>query len=237
MSHRLQRNECCLTQILYPARSHKYKGKSNLDGGRGAATSLLDLDLDVGDGAACPGQICDAGVGVLGVVVGNGGLDGILSEHRAVKLDGRKAQLLRHIGVLNLASLIKGHTANQLSQITGRGDSTTTAESLEDDIIDTAGVLVHTDLQLHDIATGGRADETGTHVLVARLHGADIARVVVVVKDLLVVSSALHSWGGSSTVDGLGGLEAGERSEGAASCDRADARGDSDEALEHCDWY
>lgn len=58
--------------------------KNILDGGRGATTGLLDLDLDVGNGTACAGQICGAGVGVLGVVVGDGGLDGILSEHGAV---------------------------------------------------------------------------------------------------------------------------------------------------------
>lgn len=144
-------------------------------------------------------------------------------------LDRGQTQLLRHIGVLNLSSLVEGHTAHEFSQVTGRSDGTTTAEGLEDDVVDTAGVLVHADLQLHDIATGGRADETGTDILVALLHGADIAGVVVVVQDLLVVSSALLGWGGSSTADGgLSGLQAGEGRKGAASGDGADAGSNGD---------
>lgn len=56
----------------------------NLCGGSGTTGSLLDLNLDVRDGGACPGQVGCASVGVLGVVVGDGGLDGILGKHGAV---------------------------------------------------------------------------------------------------------------------------------------------------------
>lgn len=56
----------------------------NLYGRSGATGSLLDLDLDVGDGSTCPGQVGCASVGVLGVVVGDSGLDGVLGEHGAV---------------------------------------------------------------------------------------------------------------------------------------------------------
>ena len=151
-------------------------------------------------------------------------------------LHGRQTQLLCHIGVLNRASLVEGHTANELGQITRRSDSATTAESLEDNVVDTAGVLVHANLQLHDIATGGGTDETSADVLVTLLHGTDISGVIVVIQDLLVVSSALLSWGGSSTTDGgLSGLQAGEGRKGTACCDRADTGSNGDKALEHCE--
>lgn len=135
-------------------------------------------------------------------------------------LHGRQTELLCHIGVLNLASLVEGHAAHKLGQIAGGGDGTATAEGLEDDIVDAAGVLVHADLQLHDIAAGGGADKSGTDILVALLHGANIAGVVVVVQDLLVVSAAL---GSDATKSRLGGLEGSKRGESAACGDRADA--------------
>lgn len=45
---------------------------------------LVDLGLDVGHGRTRPGEVGGAGLGVLGVVVGDGGLDSVLCEHRAV---------------------------------------------------------------------------------------------------------------------------------------------------------
>lgn len=48
--------------------------------GRAAGGGLVNI----GHGGACPGKVGGTGLGVLGVVVGDGGLDGILSEHGAV---------------------------------------------------------------------------------------------------------------------------------------------------------
>lgn len=149
-------------------------------------------------------------------------------------LNRRQAQLLRHIRVLNLASFLQGHTPDKLGQIRRRSDRTTTAESLEDHVIDATGFLIHADLELHDIATSGGADETGTNVLVALLHGSDIPGVVVVVEDLLVVASPLDR-GRCLTLDRLDGLQAGEGSESTGRRN-ADAGGDCDETLEHCDY-
>lgn len=154
-------------------------------------------------------------------------------DGRIHTLDRGQAELLGHIGVLNLAGFIEGHAADQLGQVAGGGDGGATAEGLEDDIIDLAGVLVHADLKLHDIATGGGADEAGTDVLVALLEGADVAGVVVVVQNLLVVSSALSRSRGWDTAGGLDGLQAGEGSEGARR-HSADAGSDGDKTLEHC---
>jgi len=194
---------------------------------------LVDLGLDVGHGRTRPGEVGGAGLGVLGVVVGDGGLDSVLCEHRAVQLNRRQAQLLSNLRILNLTRLIQGHTADQFSQIRRRSNRATTAKSLEDHVIDAARLLVHTDLELHDIATSGSADKTGTNVLVALAHGSDVPGVAVVVEDLFVVASPL-GWGGG--LDGLGvdGLQASEGSEGTRR-HNADAGGDGDETLEHGD--
>lgn len=96
-------------------------------------------------------------------------------------LHRRKTKLLRNLGVANLTRLIKGHPTDQLGQITRASNGTPATESLELDVADFVGVLVDLDLKLHDIATGGGADETGANVTVTLLHGADIAGVVVVV--------------------------------------------------------
>lgn len=53
----------------------------------------------------------------LGPVVLDGRLDGILSEHGAVKLDGWKAELLSNLGVLDLGSFVKGETFDTFSHV------------------------------------------------------------------------------------------------------------------------
>lgn len=47
----------------------------------------------------------------------------------------------------------------------------------------------HPQLQLHDVAAGGRSHQASAHVGIILVHGADIARRFVVVDDLLVVTA------------------------------------------------
>lgn len=96
-------------------------------------------------------------------------------------LDRRKAKLLSNLSVADLTRLFEGHPTDQLGQITRASDGTPTTESLELDVADLVAVLVDLNLELHDIATGGGTDETGTNVNVTLLHGADVAGVVVVI--------------------------------------------------------
>lgn len=101
--------------------------------------------------------------------------------NRGRTLHRRKAKLLGNLSVANFTRLIEGHPTDQLGQITRASNGTPATESLELDIADLVGVLVNLDLELHDIATSGGADETGANVTITLLHGADIAGVVVVV--------------------------------------------------------
>lgn len=57
------------------------KKKVNLNG---SSRATGNLNLNVRNDAARPGQICGTGVGVLGVVIGDSRLDSILGKHGAV---------------------------------------------------------------------------------------------------------------------------------------------------------
>ena len=104
-------------------------------------------------------------------------------------LDGWQAKLLSNLGVLDAAGLLEGHATDKLGQVAAAGNGRAAAEGLELDVRDGVVVGIDLDLKLHDIAAGRGADETGADVAVALAHAADIARVVVVVQDLLVVGS------------------------------------------------
>ena len=104
-------------------------------------------------------------------------------------LDGWQAKLLSDLGVLDATGLLKGHATDKLSKIAAAGDGRAASESLELDVGDGVVVGVDLNLQLHHIAASRGADEAGADITVALSHASDIARVVVVVKDLLVVSS------------------------------------------------
>ena len=133
------------------------------------------------------GQVGTASLGVLGVVVGDGGLDGVLSQHRAVELDGGQAQLLGDLSVLDLAGIVEAHAAHELGEVAAGGDGGAAAERLELDIGDAVCLGVDSDLQLHHVATSRGADEAGADVEILLVHGTDISGPRVVVEDLFVV--------------------------------------------------
>lgn len=122
-------------------------------------------------------EVRGLGMRVLGVVVGNGGLDGILGKHRAVQFHGWQAELLGNLSVLNFRGLVQGHAADELRQITGAGNGGAASERLELDIADGVRVWVHLDLQLHHIAAGRSAYETGAHIVGILVHRSDVARL------------------------------------------------------------
>ncbi|MOA64143.1 hypothetical protein D3C78_1901070 [compost metagenome] len=54
------------------------------------------------------------------------------------------------------------------------------------------GVGVHLDLQLHDVAALGGADDAGADVVLALGEGADVPGLLVVVDELVAVSHRIH---------------------------------------------
>jgi hypothetical protein len=103
----------------------------------------------------------------------------------AVKLDRGKAELLGNLGVLDRAGILEGHATDTLGHVRGRSDGRATAKSLELDVDNLSGLLVDLDLELHDITTGGCADETGTDEGIGLVEGSDVAGTLIVVNDLV----------------------------------------------------
>ena len=82
----------------------------------------------------------------------------------AMQLDGRQSKLLCDFSVLDRAGGFERQALDALSHVAARGDSRAAPERLELDVADNA-VLVHADLQLHDIATSvvGSSRHTTKH--------------------------------------------------------------------------
>ena len=109
--------------------------------------SLTDLHLSSGgcrsrcainlrDLQASPAKVCLLDVGILGVVVGDGGLDAVLGEHAAVQLDRWQAEFLGNVCVLDLRGLVQRHPADELGEVRGRGNGASAAKGLELDVGD-----------------------------------------------------------------------------------------------------
>merc|ERR1719510_402214 len=124
----------------------------------------------------------------LQFVVFQSRLDGVFSQHRAVKLDGRKGEFLSNVTVLNASRLIQVFPFDPLGGETAACYGRATAERLELGISDLT-VLVNLDLQFHDVPTGGSSHQTSPDIDLLRIHLANIAGVLVVVDHLLVVES------------------------------------------------
>lgn len=116
---------------------------------------------------------------LLDLVVGQGCLDGILSQHRAMQLHRGQTQLFGNVCVLQLASLIDGFSLHPFGGQGTACDCRSTAKSFEFGINDFA-ILVHFDLQFHDITTGRCSDQSGSNGHVLLVQRAHVARVLVV---------------------------------------------------------
>src|SRR5688572_8581684 len=123
---------------------------------------------------------------VLFLVVLDRRLDRVLGEDRAVDLDRRQRQLLRDLGVLDGRRLVERLALDPLGDQRARGDGRAAAVGLEARVLD-AAVGADLDLQLHHVAAGGCADHAGAYRLVAFFEGTDVARVLVMVDDLIAV--------------------------------------------------
>src|SRR6266850_2564621 len=114
-------------------------------------------------------------------------LDRVLRQHRAVDLHRRQLQLVHDVGVLDLGGLVDRLALQPLGGQARRRDGAAAAERLELGVFDHPGVEVDLDLQLHHVAAFRRADEPRAHPRRVLGEGPDVARVVVVVDDLLAI--------------------------------------------------
>ena len=110
-------------------------------------------------------------------------LDGVLGKHAAVKLDGRQAQVLGDVSVLDLHDVVQGSPLDPLGGQAAARDGGAAAESLEARVDDVT-VVVHLDLQLHHVAASRRSDQASADVLVVLVERPHVPWVLVVVDDL-----------------------------------------------------
>ncbi len=105
-----------------------------------------------------------------------------------MELDRRKRQLLGNDGIFYSGGSIDGLALDPLRGEGRRRDGRAAAERLELGVGDLA-VLVHFDLQPHDVAARGRAHKTRAHVCLGRVQFSDVARILVVIDNLSATKS------------------------------------------------
>ena len=91
------------------------------------------------------------------------------------------------LGVFDLARLFQRPALDPLGQQRARRDCRSATVGLELRILDDP-VIVDLDLQTHDVTTGWCTHHPGTHVRRVLVQYADVARVFVVIDDLVAVS-------------------------------------------------
>ncbi|GMT23679.1 hypothetical protein PFISCL1PPCAC_14976, partial [Pristionchus fissidentatus] len=123
---------------------------------------------------------------LLLLVILESSLDGVLGQHGAVELDGREGELPRDILVLNLLSPLDSLSVDPFSGERGRGDSRSTSEGLELGINDLS-IVVHLNLELHDISAGGSSDNSSSDVRIILVQRTNVTRILVMIYYLLVI--------------------------------------------------
>src|SRR5262245_25722803 len=106
-------------------------------------------------------------------------------------LDWRQPQLVDDVRVLDLRGLVHRPPLEPLGGEARGGDGTTAAECLELGVLDDPGVEVDLDLQLHDVAAFRCADQYRPVAREFLGEGPDIARVAVVIDNLVAVSHGM----------------------------------------------
>mmetsp|Transcript_20623 Transcript_20623/g.72824 ORF Transcript_20623/g.72824 Transcript_20623/m.72824 type:complete len:270 (+) Transcript_20623:297-1106(+) len=130
-----------------------------------------------------------AGLGgglLLGVVL-DSRLDRVLRKHAAVQLHRRQLQVRRDVRVLHVQRVVERAPLQPLGRHAARGDGAAAAERLELGIHHHA--VLHPDLKLHHVAARRRAHQPRAHVRRGLVERADVARVLIVVYNVLVVAA------------------------------------------------
>src|SRR5262249_26969928 len=99
--------------------------------------------------------------------------------------------MLGDLGVLDLLRLVDRLALDPLGRQRAGGDRRAAAEGLELGVLDPA-VGAYPDLQLHDVATGRRADEPGADAGIVLVQRADIARVLVVLDQFVAIAHVVN---------------------------------------------
>ena len=104
-----------------------------------------------------------------------------------MNLHGRKGEFLYDLCVLDRERFFDGFALNPFGREGRGGNRRAAAEGLELRVFDDVGLRIDFNLQLHHVAALGSADQAGAHIGVFFVHGADVARIVVVVDYFIAV--------------------------------------------------
>jgi hypothetical protein len=86
------------------------------------------------------------------------------SSSQSLTLDGWQTEFLCNLGIPDLGGVLQRHSPHQLSQVTRTRNRAAAAKGLELDIADGVVGGIHPDLELHNVATGRRTDESRANV-------------------------------------------------------------------------
>jgi hypothetical protein len=96
--------------------------------------------------------------------------------------------VLRDVLVLNFNSVLDQHSLQYFSRVAATCDGRSTAESLENGLVNFARLFINLDLQLHDVAARWRTYQSSTYVRVLFVQRSYVSWVFIVVQDIFVVS-------------------------------------------------
>jgi len=105
-----------------------------------------------------------------------------------MQLDGGKSQLLCNVCVFDFRSIPNVHALNLFRRKTARSNCTSTSKSLEFDVGNLAGRIVHHNLQLHDVSTRWCSNKASSDVWIIFWQTSNVSRSLVVVNNLFDVS-------------------------------------------------
>src|SRR5439155_8894411 len=95
------------------------------------------------------------------------------------------------VRVLDRERFFHGLALDPLGSQRRAGDRGTAAERLEAGFLDDLSLRVDTHLQLHHVAAFRGADEAGAYVGIFFRKAADVARIIVMIYDLVAISHEL----------------------------------------------
>lgn len=121
----------------------------------------------------------------------DGGLDSILSQHGAVKLDGWELEVLGDVLVLDVDGILDVHTLEELGRVRAASNSGTASKRLENSFLNLS-IIIDLDLEFHDITTSGSANESSTDILILLIERANISWVLIMVDNSLVISEVTY---------------------------------------------
>ena len=119
-----------------------------------------------------------------------------------MELDRWEFQVLSDVLVLDLNGVFDGHALEKLSCVRAASDGRSASKGLEHSLFDSTIIFVHFNLEFHDIAAGRCTNEACSHIHRLLVEGTDVAGVLIMVNDSLVIGEVAHGKASGHQVHG-----------------------------------